>query len=130
MRSDTEIRHDVQEELDWDPRIGARDIAVSVRDGVVTLAGFVRSLGEKAQAEADAKRVAGVLGIANDIEVHLPLLSRKPDTVFGGARGGGADRLVGGWCDESRKPHSRGEITSARDCGLNASDALRDRHTD
>jgi osmotically-inducible protein OsmY len=79
MRSDNEIRHDVQDELDWDPQIGARDIAVSVRNSVVTLAGFVRSFGEKAQAEADAKRVAGVAGLANDIEVRLPLLGRKPD---------------------------------------------------
>jgi osmotically-inducible protein OsmY len=79
MRPDDEIRHDVQEELDWDPLIGARDIAVSVRDGVVTLAGFVRSLGEKRRAESDAKHVAGVSGLANDIEVRLPLFGRKPD---------------------------------------------------
>jgi osmotically-inducible protein OsmY len=79
MASDNEIRHDVQEELDWDPQLGARDIAISVRNGVVTLAGFVRSFGEKAQAEADAKRVAGVLGLANDIEVRLPLIGRRPD---------------------------------------------------
>ncbi len=79
MRSDKEIRHDVEEELDWDPQVGARDIAVSVRNGVVTLAGFVRTFGEKAQAEADAKRVSGVVGLANDIEVRLPLLGRKPD---------------------------------------------------
>jgi osmotically-inducible protein OsmY len=79
MRSDPEIRHDVEEELDWDPQVGARDIAVSARSGVVTLAGFVRSFGEKARAEADAKRVLGVIGLANDIEVRLPLLGRKPD---------------------------------------------------
>ncbi len=79
MRADNEIRSDVLEELDWDPQVGARDIAVSVRGGVVTLAGFVRSFGEKAQAEADAKRITGVDGLANDIEVRLPLLGRKPD---------------------------------------------------
>ena len=79
MRADNEIRSDILEELDWDPQVGARDIAVSVRDGVVTLAGFVRSFGEKAQAEADAKRITGVDGLANDIEVRLPLLGRKPD---------------------------------------------------
>jgi osmotically-inducible protein OsmY len=80
MRSDKEIREDVQEELDWDPQIAARDIAVSVRDGVVTLAGFVRGFGERARAEADAKRVEGVVGLANDMEVHLPLFGRKPDS--------------------------------------------------
>jgi osmotically-inducible protein OsmY len=50
MRSDHEIREDLLEELDCDPQIGARDIAVAVRDGVVTLAGFVRSHGERARA--------------------------------------------------------------------------------
>ena len=29
--------------------------------------------------EAAAKRVAGVLGLANDIEVRLPVISKKPD---------------------------------------------------
>ena len=79
MRSDDEIRHDVEEELAWDPEIGSRDIAVAVRNGVVTLAGFVRSFGEKARAETNAKRIAGVFGLANDIEVRLPFLGRKPD---------------------------------------------------
>jgi len=79
MRSDQEIRQDVQDELDWDPQIGARDIAVAVRGGVVTLAGFVRSFGERTRAEADAKSVAGVVGVANEIEVRLPLFGRKSD---------------------------------------------------
>src|SRR3984893_13995824 len=79
MRPDSEIRRDVEQELDSDPEIGPRDIALSVRNGVVTLAGFVRSFGEKSQAEADARRVAGVVGLANDIEVRLPLFGGKPD---------------------------------------------------
>ncbi len=79
MRADVDIRHDVEQELDWDPELAARDIAVSVRGGVVTLAGFVPGFGERALAEADAKRVVGVAGIANDIEVRLPLVGRKPD---------------------------------------------------
>ena len=41
MRSDLQIREEVQETLDQDPKISARDIAVAVRNGVVTLAGFV-----------------------------------------------------------------------------------------
>lgn len=79
MRSDQEIRQDVQEQLDCDPQIGARDIAVAVRGGVVTLVGFVRSFGERMRAEADAKSVAGVIGVADDIEVRLPLFGRKSD---------------------------------------------------
>jgi osmotically-inducible protein OsmY len=47
MRSDSEIKRDVEEELRWNPDIDATDIAVAVKDGVVTLTGFARSYGEK-----------------------------------------------------------------------------------
>ena len=50
-----------------------------MNNGVVTLTGFVRSYSQKRQAEADAKRVAGVLGLANDIEVRLHVISKRPD---------------------------------------------------
>jgi osmotically-inducible protein OsmY len=79
MRSDSDIKRDVDDELRWDPDIDATDIAVAVKNGVVTLTGFVRSYSQKRQAEADAKRIAGVLGLANDIEVRLPVISKRPD---------------------------------------------------
>jgi osmotically-inducible protein OsmY len=79
MRTDNEIKKDVEEELRWDPDIDATDVAVAVRDGVVALTGYVRSYMQKTQAERDAKRVAGTLGIANDIEVRLPLINKRPD---------------------------------------------------
>jgi osmotically-inducible protein OsmY len=79
MRSDFDIRRDVEDELRWDPDIDATDIAVTVNGGVVTLAGFVRSYWEKVAAELDAKGVAGVLGVANDIEVRLPGVDQRPD---------------------------------------------------
>ena len=79
MRTDSEIKKDVEDELRWDPDIDATDIGVAVHNGVVTLAGFVRSYMQKTQAERDAKRVAGVLGVANDIEVRLPYINKRPD---------------------------------------------------
>jgi osmotically-inducible protein OsmY len=79
MRSDSEIKRDVEDELRWDPDIVADDIAVAVKSGVVTLTGFVRSYGQKLQAEADAKRVSDVIGVANDIEVRLPAIDQRPD---------------------------------------------------
>jgi len=79
MRSDSDIKRDVEDELRWDPDIGSDDIAVAVKSGVVTLTGFVRSYGQKLQAEADAKRVSGVVGLANDIEVRMPALDQRPD---------------------------------------------------
>jgi osmotically-inducible protein OsmY len=79
MRSDADIRRDVEDELRWDPDLDATDIAVSVNNGVVTLAGFVRSYTEKFEAEVDAKRVAGVLAVVNDLEVRLPNIDERPD---------------------------------------------------
>jgi osmotically-inducible protein OsmY len=79
MRSDSDIKRDVENELRWDPDISSDDIAVAVKDGVVTLTGFVRSYGQKLQAETDAKRISGVVGVANDIEVRLPSVDQRPD---------------------------------------------------
>ena len=79
MRLDADIKRDVEDELRWDPDIDATDIGVAVRNGVVSLSGFVRSYAQKTQAERDAKRVAGVVGVANDIEVRLPVIDERPD---------------------------------------------------
>src|SRR6201995_5115646 len=79
MRPDSDIKRDVEDELRWDPNLDATDIAVTVKNGVVTLAGFTRSYSDKLEAESAAKRFAGVLGVANDIEVRLPTLDQRPD---------------------------------------------------
>jgi osmotically-inducible protein OsmY len=79
MKSDREIEQDVRDELQWDPDLDASDIAMSAKDGVVTLAGFVKSYTDKYEAEAAAKRVAGVVGVANDLEVRLPSVDERPD---------------------------------------------------
>jgi osmotically-inducible protein OsmY len=79
MRSDSDLKRDVELELRWDPDITSDDIAVAVKSGVVTLTGFVRSYSQKWQAESDAKRVFGVVGVANDIEVRLPAIDQRPD---------------------------------------------------
>jgi osmotically-inducible protein OsmY len=79
MKSDSDIKRDVEDELRFDPDIDATDIGVSVKNGVVALTGFVKSYTEKFVAEAAAKRVAGVLGLANDLEVRLPGGTERPD---------------------------------------------------
>jgi osmotically-inducible protein OsmY len=79
MRSDSDIRRDVEDELRWDPDLDPTDIAVSVNSGVVTLAGFVHSYTQKYQAETAAKRVAGAIGVVNDLEVRLPGIDERPD---------------------------------------------------
>jgi osmotically-inducible protein OsmY len=79
MKSNSEIENDVKEELAWNPDLDAKDIAVSVDNGVVTLTGFVKSYTEKYEAEAAAKRVAGVVAVANDLEVRMPAVDERPD---------------------------------------------------
>ena len=79
MRSDSEIKRDVEEELRSAPDIDASGIAVSAANGVVTLAGFVHSFIEKRDAERAAKRVSGVLGVANDLKVSLRGIDARPD---------------------------------------------------
>ena len=79
MRSDLDIKRDVEEELRENADIDATDIGVSVKNGVVTLSGFVRSYAQKWEAERTAKHVIGVTGVANDIEVRLPIFNQRPD---------------------------------------------------
>jgi osmotically-inducible protein OsmY len=79
MRPDRDIERDVKDELAWQPGLDATDVAVSVKDGVVTLTGFVRRYSDKQDAEAAAKRVAGVLGVANDIEIRVPAADERPE---------------------------------------------------
>ncbi len=79
MRSDLDIKRDVEAELHVNPDIDATDIAVAVKSAAVTLSGYVRSYLQKWEAEKTAKRVAGVIAVANDIEVRLPIFNQRPD---------------------------------------------------
>lgn len=79
MRLDEDIKRDVEDELRSDPALDASGIAVAVKNGVVTLTGYVRSFRQRRRAEEDAKHVVGVVGLANDLEVRIPLIHRRPD---------------------------------------------------
>lgn len=79
IRSDEEIQHDVLAELAWEPRVQPNEIGVSVRDGVVTLTGWVDTYAKKWSAERAAHRVTRVRSVANDVEVRLPSSVERPD---------------------------------------------------
>jgi osmotically-inducible protein OsmY len=79
MKTDSELQRDVEAELKWAPDVDSGDIAVTVKDGVVTLTGFVRSYSEKFEAERAVKRVLGVRGVANDLAVRLPSGAERLD---------------------------------------------------
>jgi osmotically-inducible protein OsmY len=78
-KSDSAIREDVIFELKYDPKITSPDIAVAVKDGVATLSGYASSYWEKDAAEKAAKRVYGVRGVANDIQVKLGITRTDPE---------------------------------------------------
>lgn len=73
MYSDSDILKDVTAELKFERSLRDDDIAVGVRDGMVTLAGFVDSYADKWRAERTAGRVKGVKAVVND----LILLERR-----------------------------------------------------
>jgi len=70
-QTDAQVHDAVQRQLDWEPEINARDIAVTASDGVITLTGFVNSYAQKLAAEQRVKHVRGVRAVANDIQVKL-----------------------------------------------------------
>lgn len=79
MKTDLDIQHSVQYELEWEPSVDAAHIGVAASDGVVTLSGHVATHGEKLAAERAAKNVYGVRAVANELEVRLPLTYKRTD---------------------------------------------------
>ncbi|HEY6791490.1 MAG TPA: BON domain-containing protein, partial [Trebonia sp.] len=73
MKTDSEIRDDVIDELLWDPQItNPNAIGVAVADGAVTLTGDTSTYAEKLAAARAAERVYGVKAVANELQVKLP----------------------------------------------------------
>jgi osmotically-inducible protein OsmY len=84
-QADEEIQKNVLSELKWDARVQPNEIGVVVKDGVVTLTGWVDSYTKRWAAEEAAHRVRGVKAVANEIEVRLPSASERTDADIGAA---------------------------------------------
>ncbi len=80
MKSDTQLKLDVIEELQWEPTVTSSDINVAAKDGVVMLSGTVPHYAEKFAAERATQRVEGVKAIAEEMEVHLAGIHKRNDT--------------------------------------------------
>ena len=78
--TDEQIQREVLAELEWDATVRSTEIGVAVKDGVVTLTGWVESYAKKLAAERAAHRVRGVKAVANEIEVRLPSSAERTDT--------------------------------------------------
>lgn len=80
MKTDMQLKVDVTDELAWDPAINAAGIGVMVKDGVVALTGHLDSFSEKHAVERAVRRVAGVRGIALELDVKLAAEHKRSDS--------------------------------------------------
>jgi osmotically-inducible protein OsmY len=69
MKTDLQLRQDVETQLDWDPRVDSQQIGVSVKEGVVALTGQVKSYSDWIGAQDAAQSVAGVHALANELRI-------------------------------------------------------------
>lgn len=72
MKTNTDLQQDVENAIKWEPLLGAAEIGVTAKDGVVSLTGTVDSYAKKLEAEMAAKKVIGVKALMEKIEVKFP----------------------------------------------------------
>lgn len=84
-RTDEQIQRDVLAELKYEPRVSPNEIGVAVKDGIVTLTGYVESYTKRWAAEEAAHRVKGVKAVVNEIEVRLPTAAERTDADIAAA---------------------------------------------
>jgi osmotically-inducible protein OsmY len=77
--TDSQLRQDIIDELEFDPSVSGEHIGVAVDKSVVTLSGHVNSYAEKLAAIAAVRRIKGVHAIAENIEVRYPYQNKTAD---------------------------------------------------
>ena len=85
MKTDDQLKTDIQHELDWDPAIHASQVGVAVKEGVVTLSGHLETYAEKFAIEKAVGRVQGVKAMAVETDVKLAPNHRRSDTDIAAA---------------------------------------------
>ena len=80
IKSDLQLKADITAELVWDPAVNATSVGVAVRDGIATLSGTVDTYAQKNAVERAVRRVAGLRGLAVDLEVRLTPDHKRSDT--------------------------------------------------
>ena len=79
MKTDMQLKGEVTDELAWNPAIHSAAIGVAVQDGIVTLTGQPSTFAEKHAIERAVRRVAGLRGIAIDLDVTLAPEHKRSD---------------------------------------------------
>jgi osmotically-inducible protein OsmY len=80
IKSDSQIKTDVLNELKWDSRVDETDVGVQVREGIVTLVGNVDVYAKKIAAREAAHRVHGVLDVVDELQVKVAGVGGATDT--------------------------------------------------
>jgi osmotically-inducible protein OsmY len=80
MATDEAIRNDIQAAIDKRPELRSTPIALTVKEGVVTIGGFVPTLNQKWIVEEIVKNIAGINAIVDELEVRLPGTDHRPDS--------------------------------------------------
>ena len=78
-KSDATLKQDVIRELKWDTRVHETQIGVEAKGGIITLSGVIENYAEKLAAQEAAHRVAGVLDVANNLQLKVPGLRTDAD---------------------------------------------------
>lgn len=77
MKTDAQLKKDIEAELEWDPAVNDSKVGVAVHEGVVTVTGHLDSYAEKRAVEKAVQRVACVRGIALELDVKRREDSRQ-----------------------------------------------------
>lgn len=79
MKTDAELKKDVEDELAWDPAVGAVTVGVAVQGGVVTISGYVQTYAQKCAVQKALQRLVGVKAFALDLDVSLAPIHQRSD---------------------------------------------------
>jgi osmotically-inducible protein OsmY len=82
MGKTKDIRAAVEDELSFDPLVDSSGIRVESLGGDVALNGTVPSYPQYLEAAAAARRIAGVTGVHNHLEVVLPPVDDRDDAAL------------------------------------------------
>ena len=85
MKTDAQIKKDIEEELEWDPFVTSTDVGVIVNDGVVTLTGLISSYAEKIEIKHAAQRVSGVKTVVVEMDVKIVFADIRRDSDIAAA---------------------------------------------
>lgn len=85
MKTDTQLKKDIVNELEWDASVDAAHVGVSVNDGVVVLTGHLPTYAEKEAVERAVQRVSGVRAIAVELDVRLDHRHHRHDADIAAA---------------------------------------------